>query len=322
VKRFVGIGLVCLPFALGAILAGVWQSGLLINPIVYMRVDLASLLLLLGMLSSGLLGVGLLGHLWHGRRAARLLTQVRQQQADSHRQFIRRLDHEIKNPLTAIRAALANLNEENGACDRATLASVRAQVDRLARLSADLRKLTDLEIQPLELEPVELRQLLPELLSLVRERADAAGCQLRLTLPEAPWPLPPVFGDRDLLFLALHNLVDNALKFSARQDTIEIRAFEDGTSVVVEVADTGPGVSEDELPHLGEELYRGSAGAGVEGSGLGLALVRAIISRHRGTMTIRSRLGQGTVVVLRFPGSTVFYGLRQPAVSPGNKSPG
>lgn len=300
-KRLVGIGLVFLPFALGAILAGVWQSGLMPNPVLYVRADVGSVWLCLGILASGLAGVGLIGVRWHQRRATRLVTQARQQQADAHRQFIRRLDHEIKNPLTAIRAALANLNEGNGTCDRATLASVRAQVDRLARLSADLRKLTELEMQPLELEPVDLGQLLPELLSLVHERADDACCQLRLILPEAPWPLPPVLGDRDLLFLAFHNLVDNALKFSAQGDTIEIRAFEDGATVGVEVADTGPGVSEEELPHLGEELYRGSAGVSVDGSGLGLALVRAIVARHRGTMTIRSRVGQGTVVALRFP---------------------
>ncbi len=71
--------------------------------------------------------------------------------------------------------------------------------------------------------------------------------------------------------------------------------------VAVEVADTGPGVRADELPHLGEELYRGSTARSVEGSGLGLALVHAIVTRHDGAVAIRSRLGQGTVVTLRFP---------------------
>ena len=69
------------------------------------------------------------------------------------------------------------------------------------------------------------------------------------------------------------------------------------------MADTGPGVPPDELPHLGEELYRGSGAVGVEGSGLGLALVRAIIARHDGTVTIRSRPGRGTVVTVRLPGT-------------------
>ncbi|MGB9724633.1 MAG: sensor histidine kinase [Chloroflexia bacterium] len=71
--------------------------------------------------------------------------------------------------------------------------------------------------------------------------------------------------------------------------------------MIVEVADTGPGIPEDELPHLGEELYRGSTARNVEGSGLGLALVRAIVARHGGRMTVRSQPGKGTVVALRLP---------------------
>ncbi len=71
--------------------------------------------------------------------------------------------------------------------------------------------------------------------------------------------------------------------------------------MVAEVADTGPGVCDEDLLHLGEELYRGIAARGVEGSGLGLALVRAIMARHHGSLEIRSRLGQGTVASLRFP---------------------
>jgi two-component system OmpR family sensor kinase len=213
---------------------------------------------------------------------------------------MRRLDHEVKNPLTAMRAALANIN---GSFDPTTMRSMRNQVDRLARLSADLRKLTDLEIQPLEMDDVDLPALLSELVETAQDRPDAASRRIILGLPQAPWPLTPVPGDRDLLFLAFHNLIDNALKFSGDGATIEIRAFEDGSDVGVEVADTGPGVPPEELPHLGEELYRGSGAVGVEGSGLGLALVRAIITRHGGTLAIRSRPGRGTVVTVKLRGA-------------------
>ncbi len=207
-------------------------------------------------------------------------------EADSRRRFIRRLDHEVKNPLTAMRVALANLNgASNPAVPEwhATMRSLRGQVDRLARLSADLRKLTDLEVQPLEQDEVDVAGLLTEIVEIARDRPEATSRRISLTVPEAPWPIAPVPGDRDLLFLAFHNLVDNAFKFTGEGATVEIRAYEDGTSVAVEVADTGPGVPPDELPHLGEELYRGSAGIGVEGSGLGLALVKAIVARHNGT---------------------------------------
>jgi len=295
VKKY---ALAILPLALGSALFAVCESGLLANPIVYLRADMGTVFLLLGLTASALsaLGVGILDV--SRRHCQQSLDQYQQEQAEAHRRFVRRLDHELKNPLTAIRAALANLTDEG---EDSALTSVRAQVDRLARLSADLRKLADLETQPIEREQVNLAELLSELLELVKQRPEARARDLRLSLPQAPWPLPPVAGDSDLLFLALHNLVDNALKFSCEGDTVEIRAFEDGSSVVVEVADTGPGVSEDELPHLGEELYRGSGARAIGGSGLGLALARAIVTRHSGTLAIRSRLAEGTVVTMRLP---------------------
>ncbi|MBI5028925.1 MAG: HAMP domain-containing histidine kinase [Chloroflexi bacterium] len=294
-KKF---GLAILPAALGLVAALVWQAGWLPNEILYWRADVGTTMLGLGVVLSLAFMGGIAIQQWSQHGVQDAIERAQTQEIDAHRRFLRRLDHEIKNPLTAIRAALANLD---GRDDNPRLTSVRAQVDRLAKLGTDLRKLTDLETQPLEKDNVDPGQLLTELVLLMRERPDAARCQVHLTLPQAPWPLPFIVGDRDLLFLAFHNLVDNALKFSTQDAKIEVRAFEDGPSVVMQVADTGPGIGEDELPHLGEELYRGSAGRSVEGSGLGLALVQSIVNRHQGTIEIRSRVGQGTVVTLRFP---------------------
>jgi two-component system OmpR family sensor kinase len=108
-------------------------------------------------------------------------------------------------------------------------------------------------------------------------------------------------GDWDLLFLATYNLLDNAYKFTRPGDTVEVRAIEEADSVVIEVADTGPGIPEEELPRVWDELYRGQGARGIPGSGLGLALTRAIVDRHGGGVALRSRAGQGTVVTLRLP---------------------
>jgi two-component system OmpR family sensor kinase len=178
---------------------------------------------------------------------------------------------------------------------------MRLEVNRLAVLSTDLRKLADLETRPIEQEIVDLAQLLTDLVETAQQRPEVTACHMRLTLPQVPWPLSPVTGDHDLIYLALYNLIDNSLKFCSPDDTIEIRTFEDGPFVAVEVADTGPGIHPEDLPHLGEELFRGRTTQATEGSGLGLALVQTIVERHGGTMRIRSRLGQGTVVVARFP---------------------
>jgi two-component system, OmpR family, sensor kinase len=268
------------------------------GPIVFMRVDVGTLLLVLAITLSLVCVFGEV--MWAGaaRRGERALRGAHLEQADAHRRFIRRLDHEIKNPLTAIRAGLANLNDSG---DGEVVPSVRAQVDRLAHLTGDLRKVADLETQPLEREPVDVGELLNEVLEQVRERDERLTRQIRVTVPRVPWPLTPVPGDRDLLFLAVHNLVDNALKYSRAGDTIELRAFEESAAVVVEVADTGAGIPQEELPQVWEELYRGRGARAVPGSGLGLALVQAIVESHGGTAAVRSRAGQGTVFTLRLP---------------------
>jgi two-component system OmpR family sensor kinase len=294
--------LALIPFALGlatALLLRATSDGL---PIVRLRADLGTWLALLGGLLSLLALTGVVVWAAAGRRLDRALTEARQAQAEAHRRFLRRLDHELKNPLTAIRVGLANLvGIPPGEAQGQTLASVEVQVSRLSKLAADLRKLADLETQPLDRAAVDLNELLSEVVTLTKQRPESEEREIALALPQAPWPLPQVPGDRDLLFLAVYNLLDNALKFTRPGDTIEMRAVEDGRVVTVEIADTGPGILEDELPHVFEELYRGQGARGTEGSGLGLALVRAIVEQHRGTVSVRSREGEGTVFTLHLP---------------------
>jgi two-component system OmpR family sensor kinase len=236
------------------------------------------------------------------RRRQRDVAQLEAETAEERRRFLRRLDHELKNPLTAIQAGLANVSGAPSPETRqAAVESIRSQALRLSRLAADLRKLADLETRPLERTAVDVAELLQEVVEVAQDRLEAPQRELALTVPRAPWPLPAVNGDPDLLFLALHNLLTNALKFTQPGDRIEVRALEDGPAVVVEVADTGPGIPAAEIPLVWEELYRGRGARGIPGSGLGLALVRAIAERHGGRVDLRSREGQGTVFTLRLP---------------------
>jgi len=294
--------LFCLPAGLGLILALILTNGALANPVLYLRADLASLVVLAGVLGSVLIAAWLLLRQRGEQALNQVAAEAKAQAADERRRFLRRLDHELKNPLTAIRAGLANLAEAPSEdAHKDALGSVEAQTLRLSRLLADLRKLADLETQELERTPVDLAELLREAVSAIQEWAVDNQRRVTLTLPQAPWPLPAVSGDRDLLSLALHNLLDNALKFGRPGDTVEVRAYEDGATVAIEVADTGPGMPEDEQPHVWEELYRGQGARGVPGTGLGLALVRAVLVRHGGQLGLRSRTGQGTVFTLRLP---------------------
>ncbi len=299
---------VATPVLLGVVVLVALRYGPLDNQRFSLRVGalLSDWLLLLGVVISLGLGAGLLIWRWRDRVNARRLSAQREQSATERRRFLQRLDHELKNPLTAMRAGLANLSSsplDDG--QTTTLQSIDAQAIRLSRLTADLRKIADLETRPLDRRPVDLAALLDEAVELVREQPGATERRVTLSTPQAPWPLPAVDADWDLVFLAVYNLLDNALKFTRAGDAVEIRAREEGDRVVVEIADTGPGIAVAEQAHVWAELYRAEQTRGIAGSGLGLALVRAIVERHGGEVALASREGQGTSVTIVLPAAPV-----------------
>ncbi|KSW19170.1 hypothetical protein ATM99_16685 [Cellulomonas sp. B6] len=242
----------------------------------------------------------------HAAAVADAEAAARADERARHRRFLQRLDHELKNPVTAIRAAVAGLGPAAASDDGAARAhaTLDAQAGRLAHLVADLRKLAELETQPIEQEDVDVAQVVRDAVDDVLAQAQAAGRPrpaVTVSLPTVPWPLPHVRGDVDLLYLAVYNLLGNAVKFSPPGTPVEVRGSDEGGTVVVEVADSGPGVPDDEVGVVFDELARGRDARGTPGSGLGLALVRVIAERHGGRATLRSRVGHGTVVRLHLP---------------------
>lgn len=290
--------LLAVPILLAVLGVSLLWTGLIGNPILAVRVDFGTVAVMTGVLLTLIMGVWL----WLIRYRQQIERDTYHRAALDHRRFLARLDHELKNPLTAIRTSLTNINDPVDEALRTQAAqSINTQSMRLTRLVFDLRKLADLETQPIEAAPVDLTMLLSDVADTAQDRPDAAGLSIMLSLPQPPWPLPAVTGDHDLLFIAVYNVLDNAIKYCAPGSSIEIRGYEDGQVVVIEVADAGAGIAEDDLPHVWDELYRGESALGTAGSGLGLALVRAIVRRHGGSVGLRSRLGRGTVVTLRLP---------------------
>jgi two-component system OmpR family sensor kinase len=267
-------------------------------PLYRFTIDLGTIIFILGMF----LSVFMIIIFTHQMSIEKAYREAVQKSNQDRRRFLRRLDHELKNPLTAIMAGLANIaSADTSDVYQLPLASINSQALRLRRLISDLRKLSDLETRELEREPVDMMVLLSEVFALIETAPGADSRQLILSVPRAPWPLPTVSGDWDLIFLAVYNLLDNAMKFTQPTDTIELRASEDERAVVIEIADTGQGIPIEEIPRVWDELFRGKDAQSTSGSGLGLSLVRAIVIRHRGEVVIRSRPRQGTVVTMRLP---------------------
>lgn len=267
------------------------------------QADLAALWLVAGLGISLLVASTWAGQRWMERRVSSALAEEREGQAADRRRFLRRLDHELKNPLTTICLGIANLQSSSQlqADEVSSLERIAHQMQRLHGLVEDLRRLAELDEAHLERTRTSLPEILEESLSLAQSTPEWAARAVNMKLQQVPWPVAHVWGDRDLLVVAFRNLVENALKFTAVSDEIEIRAAEDGWHAVVEVADTGPGIAPDELPHIFDELFRGQNARELPGSGLGLALAKRIVSLHGGRIDVRSRIDQGTVVRVSLP---------------------
>ena len=258
-----------------------------------------TLILLSGLLMSVILSAMLIF-----RQAIRELKRLsdqraREELAEDRARFLRRLDHEIKNPLMGIKTALENLAETTDDGEQQHIrAAMHEQTERLIHLVSDLRKIADLERHDIEKMPVDLVALLKDAFSIISEDAQVNKRKLSADLPEH---LPAIHGDYDLLLLAVYNVLNNSLKYTRQGDQITLRAGRSDLQLIVSVSDTGPGILPEDLPYVWDELFRSEAVKAINGSGIGLALVRRIIERHGGSVAICSQWQQGTVVQLMLP---------------------
>ena len=239
------------------------------------------------------------------RRFDRALVEERAAQIQERQRFMRRLDHELKNPLTTIRLGIANLKENPTPGEEMTgsLERISHQAQRLQTLVENLRRLAEIDENSLDRTQVNLREILEEAEELSLAAPERQGRTVNLSIQQVPWPLSTVWGDRDLLVVAFRNLIENALKFSSPEGRVEVRASEDGHNILVEIDDNGRGIQAEDLSHIFDELYRGENARDMPGSGLGLTLVRRIIELHGGSVDIHSRPDQGTMVRVHLPGN-------------------
>lgn len=296
--------LLSLPLLLGVLASVLAQAFWQPVPLLVFRIDIGMVAFVFGLFLSLLLAAFATGMWRKESQARRAIAESQRQTEEGRIRFLRRLDHEIKNPLTALRAALVNVRECKTEDERQrAIGNAGRAVGNMIRLLADLRKLSDLGERPLERLPVDVPELLQEMVDAAKSLPAYQRREVNLLISKVPSPFPPVTGDRDLLALAVYNLVENALKFTSGEEAVEVRALEDGRAIVIEIADSGPGIPPDELSKIFEELYRGANARGIEGSGLGLALVQRIVELHGGQIEVRSRQDEprGTVFTLRLP---------------------
>ena len=211
------------------------------------------------------------------------------------------VSHDLRTPLAAITGAASALRERIAAPDATErgelLDTIVEEAVRLERLLANLLEMTRLESAGVEpkREWVPLEEIVGAVLT--RLEAQLEGREVKTDLPE---DLPLVAADPMLLEQLVLNLVENATKYTPPGSPIELRAELREGSLVLEVADRGPGFAAGSEARVFEKFYRG-VHAGVPGAGLGLAIAKAIAQLHGGTLSAQNRAGGGALLRLALP---------------------
>jgi signal transduction histidine kinase len=217
-------------------------------------------------------------------------------------EFVEMVSHDLKSPLTAIHGYATLLGMENlSERGRANLANLLQHTEQTQSLILALLDLTRLEAGIDEdIEACNLTEITAEVLEGFR----LAAIQKELSLTtELPSGLPLIMGNPMRLFHAVSNLVSNAIKYTPGGGRVFVGLSHTDSQVCLRVADTGPGIPPEEQAKIFEKFYRTAtrSNAGVEGSGLGLSIVKAVIERYGGQVKVESTVGEGSAFICTLP---------------------
>lgn len=230
------------------------------------------------------------------------LTQARHVD-QTRREFVSNVSHELRTPIASIKAMVESL--EGGALSDTPAATdflgrIHREVDGMADLVSDLLTLSRIESGQAIWQPsaVSMPDLAREVIKNLLRRAEVKSVEVSV---QASNGLPQVFGEASQLRLVIGNLLDNAVKFSPEGGRVAVRMEEINESVQTTVDDTGPGVPPEHVPHLFERFYKVDRSRHDGGTGLGLSIARHIVEGHGGTISVQSRVGEGTSITFTIP---------------------
>jgi len=219
--------------------------------------------------------------------------------------FVANASHELKTPITAIRG-LSETVVGDPEVDKETLQKfmerIHAQSIRLSQLVSDLMTISRLEADQgqADFARINMGELVNRALVAAEPALQQKSHRLHRQLPETPLL---VFGDRQNLNQLVDNLVDNAIKYTPEGGQIWVRLSQDGNDMLLEVQDSGIGISPQHQERVFERFYRvdKARSQSLGGTGLGLSIVRNIAERHGGKVSVRSQLGNGSTFSFRMP---------------------
>ena len=232
-------------------------------------------------------------------------------QADRmRRELVANVSHDLRSPLASIQGYLETVHMKDGDLEpeerRRYVKTALRNAQRLSNLVGELFELSKLETKQIEpdVEPFPIAELVQDVVMQYQPQAEKSRVDLLADLPEQH---PRVEADIGLVERALSNLIDNAIHYTPEHGQVRVRLDNEHSEVRVEVQDTGPGIPEDDLPHIFERFYRvdKSRDRDKGGAGLGLAIAKTILDLHDRSLEVESTVGEGTT--FRFRLRTMSY---------------
>jgi len=218
------------------------------------------------------------------------------------RDLVANVSHELKTPISALRARLENLLDGVEPSDPEVLQVMLQQTERLTRLVDQLLDLSRLESGDVPIEREDLR--LDALVSAVIAEIQVARADHLVSVrADVSLDVPPLWADPERIHQVLFNLVDNAVRFTPPGGEVVVSAVRTGRRCEVRVVDTGPGIPPEHLPFLFERFYRveQARSRGDGGTGIGLAIARSVVEAHGGRIWAESEVGRGSVFTFDLP---------------------
>jgi two-component system heavy metal sensor histidine kinase CusS len=214
-------------------------------------------------------------------------------------QFSADLAHELRTPIANMmgEAQVALTRERTAAEYRETIESTVGECERLSRIVDNLLFVArvDAAREPIARKRFDARKAVEKIAAFYQTIADDRHVMISCSGEGQ------IYADPDLIERAVGNLLDNALRFTPENGSIQIALSERDGDFVVAVSDNGCGIASEHLPRVFDRFYRAESSRSSDGAGLGLALVKSIVDLHRGSATIESNVAQGTTVKLIFP---------------------